>query len=216
LANDAAWVAFAFVAGGVVVYLAISIGGARLRRESFIRQFVFPASVLQGLQKNYPALQEKDLHLVARALRQYFLAYARSRGRPVGMPSRAVDVLWHEFILDTAAYQDFCNKAFGKLFHHIPAGKEPATNSKGDALRVTWRFACLEENIDPRNATRLPLLFAIDAKLNIPDGHLYELDVVKKAPGTARAGTCGGFGCAGGDSGSHGCGGGCSGGCSGH
>jgi hypothetical protein len=43
-------------------------------------------------------------------------------------------------------------------------------------LRRVWWYACAEENINPRKPTRLPLLFAIDAKLNIPDGFRYSTD----------------------------------------
>lgn len=32
---------------------------------------------------------------------------------------------------------------------------------------VPWRFAWLEESINPKAATRLPLLFAIDQKLRL-------------------------------------------------
>ena len=32
-----------------------------------------------------------------------------------------IDVVWHHFILFTAAYADFCDKFFGKFIHHIPA-----------------------------------------------------------------------------------------------
>ncbi len=207
--------AVVFALGAAVVYLAMAHRSARLRRESYIRHFVFPASVLQSMTKTYPHLEEKDLFLVARALRQYFLVHLRSRNRTVGMPSKAVDALWHDFILDTKSYHTFCSKAFGGFFHHIPAGKKAMIGSRGDAMRLTWNLACLEENIDPRNATRLPLLFAIDSKLKISEGHTYDLDVLKKPPRKATDGNCGGFGCSGGHSGSHGCNGGCSGGCGG-
>jgi hypothetical protein len=32
---------------------------------------------------------------------------------------------------------------------------------------------CKHENIDPRNPTRVPLLFALDEKLNVPGGAVY-------------------------------------------
>ena len=202
------------VAGAAAGYLAISRENARHKRESFVRQFVFPSSVLRALARTYPNLEEKDFFLVARALRSYFLVHLRARNQTVGMPSRVVDVLWHEFILDTKSYHAFCSKAFGSFFHHVPAGKTASPGSKSEGLRQTWRLACLEENIDPENATRLPLLFAIDSKLKIPDGHVYDLEVVKQPP-RPDSGGCGGFGCAGSDSGSGGCNGGCGGGCGG-
>jgi hypothetical protein len=207
----------AFAGGGAAAYLAFSRHTRQLKRESYIRQFVFPSAVLQSLTKTYPHLEEKDQFLVAHALRSYFLVHLRSRDGMVGMPSRAVDVLWHEFILDTKGYHAFCSKAFGDYFHHIPAGRVAYKLSPNDGLRLTWRLACLEENIDPRNATRLPLLFAIDAKLKIPDGQIYDLEETRKAPRTDSGG-CSGLGSSGGgdscDSSSDG-GGGCGGGCGG-
>ena len=205
---------FVFVAGGVAVYLALSLASARLKRESYIRHFVFPAPVLRSLAKAYPHLEEKDFFLVARALRQYFLVHLRSGRSSVAMPSKVVDALWHEFILDTKTYHAFCGHAFGAYFHHVPAGNASSAGSERESLRRTWRPACLEENIDPRKATRLPLLFAIDSKLKIADGHAYDLEVAKKAPQTDSSG-CGGFGCSGASCGADGCSGSCGGGCGG-
>ncbi len=48
-------------------------------------------------------------------------------------------------------------------------------NKQDQALRLTWRYACLEENINPRRPTRPPLLFAIDQKLKIAGGARYTL-----------------------------------------
>jgi len=36
------------------------------------------------------------------------------------MPSNLVDDAWHEFILDTASYIEFCEGAFGEYLHHTP------------------------------------------------------------------------------------------------
>jgi hypothetical protein len=209
-----AWMAGAFIAGAMAIYVAMSRSSARLKREDYIRHYVFPSVTLRTLTRAYPGLDDKDLFLVARALRQYFLVHLRSQNKMVGMPSRVVDALWHELILDTKTYHAFCTRAFGSFFHHVPASNATSRGASREALRRTWRLACLEENIDPKHATRLPLLFAIDAKLKIPDGHVYDLDVIKSPP---RAGTsgCGGFGCSSSGSGADGCSGGCGGGCGG-
>ncbi len=37
-------------------------------------------------------------------------------------PSLIVDYAWHEFILCTKAYTDFCQAYFGKYIHHHPGG----------------------------------------------------------------------------------------------
>ena len=50
-------------------------------------------------------------------------------------------------------------------------------NRTGNAgLLRTWGLTCHEENIDPRRPTRLPLLFALDAKFNIAGGLRYVPD----------------------------------------
>ena len=99
---------------------------ARLERLQAIRQHVFPASLLRKLRDHHPHLDEKDSFLVARALRQYFLIHAQMGPQAlIGMPSKVVDDLWHEFILDTRAYAAFCGRAFGHFFHHVPASSTP-------------------------------------------------------------------------------------------
>jgi hypothetical protein len=37
-------------------------------------------------------------------------------------PSRRVDLAWHEFLLCTRAYQQFCMAHFGRMIHHEPGG----------------------------------------------------------------------------------------------
>lgn len=39
-------------------------------------------------------------------------------------PSVTVDNAWHEFILCTKAYTDFCQTHFGKYIHHHPGGSD--------------------------------------------------------------------------------------------
>jgi hypothetical protein len=58
-----------------------------------------------------------------------------------------------------------------------------------EGLRRVWWFSCLEENINPRKATRLPLLFAIDHKLGIENGFVYDLDCRRSPAAAASAAT---------------------------
>ena len=169
---------------------------AALRRLQYIRTFDLPQGLFARLRAKRPELTLKDCQLIARGLRQFFLAHAQSGRKFVAMPSQAVDDLWHEFILYTRHYQDFCRKAFGGFFHHTPAvvlGDDRQINA---GLRRCWWYACREENINPRLATRLPLLFAIDAKLKVADGFRYvaECDSIKRESrnGTSTITYCGG------------------------
>lgn len=208
-------------------------------RENRVRTYMFPAGLIEKLGAKHPQLSLKDRQLVARGLRQFFLAHLRSGRKFVSMPSQIVDDLWHEFILYTREYDAFCRRALGKFMHHTPAVVLTANKQNNTGLRRVWWFSCLEENINPRAATRLPLLFALDEKLNIPGGFRYALDCKgvqrageKKGDGAAGTPYCGGdmsssdfdgstdgFGDdsgsdgGGGDSGGDGgCGGGCGGG----
>lgn len=35
-------------------------------------------------------------------------------------PSLAVDDYWHEFVIDTTRYRDFCDRTYGEFLDHIP------------------------------------------------------------------------------------------------
>lgn len=43
-------------------------------------------------------------------------------GQVIGMPSRAVDEIWHGLILCTSRYARFCDDAYGRFLHHHPEG----------------------------------------------------------------------------------------------
>ena len=147
-----------------------------LARAEYIRTFMFPPGLLEKLATQRPELDAKDRQLVARALRQFFIAYLKSGRKFVSMPSQVVDELWHDFILYTQHYDRFCQKAFGNFLHHSPAVVLGAHRQNNSGIRRVWWYACLDENINPRKATRLPLLFAIDAKLRIANGFHYVLN----------------------------------------
>ena len=148
-----------------------------LNREAYIRSFALPHGIFEKIQKQHPQLSLKECQLVSHALRQYFLTHLKSGRKFVSMPSQVVDDLWHEFILYTKEYQIFCKSAFGQFFHHTPAATLVGGKRQSNAgLRRCWFYACREENINPRKATRLPLLFAIDSKLQIVNGFHYVAD----------------------------------------
>jgi hypothetical protein len=90
------------------------------RREKYIRAYVFSGALFDKLKQKHAHLDLRNCQLVARALREFFLAYLKSGYRYLGMPSRVVDDLWHEFILDTREYGRFCEAAFGRYFRHTP------------------------------------------------------------------------------------------------
>jgi hypothetical protein len=146
------------------------------RRADYIRSYTLPAGLYDRLRKRRPELTIKDCQLVSHALRQFFLAYLKSGHKFVSMPSQVADDLWHEFILYTKNYEHFCRHAFGGFLHHTPAVVLGTAQQNNAGLRRCWWFTCREENINPREPTRLPLLFALDAKLKVADGFHYVAD----------------------------------------
>lgn len=173
----------------VVIWRVIT----RYRRAEFIRSYQFPKGLFDKLAARRPELARKDIALVSRGLRHYFLAYLRSGRRFVSMPSQAADDLWHEFILYTRNYEQFCRQAFGGFFHHSPAVVlAPAQRDTNAGLRRVWWHCCKEENIEAKKPSRLPLLFALDAKLGIVGGFAYAADCAALRAGGRGDIYCGG------------------------
>jgi len=163
----------------------------KARRAEYIRTYVLPDGLFDRLRKRRPELTLKDCQLVSHALRQFFLAYLKSGCKFVSMPSQVADDLWHELILYTKNYDLFCRRAFGRFLHHTPAVVLSSAQQNNAGLRRCWWFTCREENINPRDPTRLPLLFALDAKLNVADGFHYVADcssVRRKSSGSDSGG----------------------------
>ena len=153
------------------------------------------------------------------------------------MPSQVVDDAWHEFILHTRVYKNFSQKALGRFLHHTPTEAMHSPTLAQEGIKRVWRLACAKEKINPIAPNKLPLVFAIDAMLNIPNGFIYALDCKNKSSPAYGTGYCAGhIGCSAGCSGSSGsgsgsggffdgifdsgdsgssCGGGCGGGCGG-
>ncbi len=158
---------------GIIFYISRAVKLSQ--RRNFIRHYKFPPGLLQKLQQTHPQIQAKEYSLVAQGLRQFFLSYLLCNKQPVAMPSRIADDLWHEFILYTKQYAEFCQQAFGDFFHHTPSAAMGAHKETNTGLRRIWWYSCKEENIGPRKPLRMPLLFALDSKLSIKRGHYYTL-----------------------------------------
>lgn len=186
----------------------------RSRRESYIRTHALPVGLFEKLRERHPHLNLKDCQLVAQGLRQFFLAHLKSGKKFVSMPSQVADDLWHEFILHTKHYQQFCRSGFGSFLHHTPAVVLSKGQQGNAGIRRCWVYACAEENINPHQPTRLPLLFALDNKLNVANGFTYVAD----CRGVTRQGDDGAFVYCGADLGgsASGCGGEFGGGADGH
>ena len=156
----------------IALHIALKAWRDSVRRQ-FIRDTDFPDQLKAKLLKKYQHITPAQAELVLHGLRQFFMANARCNGMYVAMPSRAVDTAWHEFILHTRRYGQWCDIAYGSLLHHTPASALGTSAKRNDGLRRAWYWACKEESIDPGKPIRLPLLFALDKKLDIKNGFSY-------------------------------------------
>jgi hypothetical protein len=168
---------FAVTLAALALITAFVIHGRsrRAARDGFIDTYRFPPGIRARVRKRYPHLSEADLDRVFIAMATWFHLSHRAGRKPLAMPSQVVDAAWHEFILFTRNYRDFCRKALGRFLHHTPAEAMRTPTEAQEGIRRAWRLSCAREGIDPRAPARLPLLFALDAELGIADGFRYAL-----------------------------------------
>lgn len=146
------------------------------RQKKFIENYCFPEELNEKILAVYPHLLKKYLTYVKQELKLFFKMNSTYRSGIISMPSRIVDVVWHEFILHTRDYHNFCQQGFGYYFHHNPFSKETASQDIKLSLQRAWLYSCKAENIDPKNPHCLPALFSIDSSLNISDGNKFSVE----------------------------------------
>lgn len=182
-----------------LLYCYLSIRQCK-RRAIFLDSYAFPSAMMTEVAKRYPHLSDDELKLVSQGLREYFQLCNAAGRKIVSMPSRVVDVAWHEFILMTQSYDKFCESGLGRFLHHTPASEMASPDNITKGLKVAWFHACRWEGINQASASRLPLLFAIDDILRIPDGFKHSLnnDYASNASEIGEIGCAGGCGGCGG------------------
>ena len=150
--------------------------GGKNNQLAFIDNYRFHPAIRKKLAAKHTQLNDQQLDLVFDGLRDYFYICNQASNKMVSMPSQVVDDAWHEFILFTRAYQQYCKKALGRYLHHTPAEAMSSPTYAQDGIKRAWRLACAKDEIDPKAPLVLPLLFGIDARLNIENGFRYSPD----------------------------------------
>src|SRR5262245_37164321 len=90
----------------------------RKGRRAYIETYAFPEALRSKLADELGGDRAADIAL--EGVRAWYLACLYADGELIGMPSKAVDVAWHEMILRTREYHEFCRCAFGTYLHHTP------------------------------------------------------------------------------------------------
>jgi hypothetical protein len=182
------------------------------RRRLYIEGYSFPPALRDRIAEHSDLeLTSSQVSLVLDGLRAWFVTCLYADGKTLGMPSRAVDVAWHEFILMTREYQSFCDDAFGYYLHHTP--EQTLDEPMPTALRRT--LLATDRQPDLTGYAGIPLLFALDSQLGLADGQTWtpeDLDQLREqgSDGGSLPGFLGGDGGGSTDGGGSSCGGGAS------
>jgi hypothetical protein len=92
----------------------------RRREDDYIWTYQFPEHVEARCRDRHPDLTDREWQLVEQGLREWFLSCVGHDGAAPGMPSPLVAEACHLFTLDSSAYADFCDRAFGESLHQAP------------------------------------------------------------------------------------------------
>jgi hypothetical protein len=119
--------------------------------------------------------------LVEMGLRQWLrcCAAALRDNQVIGMPSHAVDEAWHGFILCTARYSAFCDKAYGRFLHHHPEGGAPQDSSAtADPMHEQLRRTVIAWSMVAGDGERC-VLWDLDRHVGVE--HPWGIDVTRVA-----------------------------------
>jgi hypothetical protein len=181
----------------VIVFAIVGVVFVRTRklaqlqaRARFIQGYKFPGELRNRLQAN-TGLGLEQSGKVLEGLRQYFLACLAAQRSPiakeVGMPSKAVDAAWHEFIVLTKEYAKFCEQAFGRYLHHTP---KAMMDTPTPAALANTLHQLRGQSLSPAGwamVGSVPLLFALDRELGFKEGHLYDDGAIHQLEGVRQA-----------------------------
>jgi hypothetical protein len=148
-----------------MAWLRIPVRGVGARVAT-IDAYAFPTGVRQRFAGAHPSLSADDIRTVEAGTRQWFRLAARHPKAKLSMPSAVVDDLWHESLLHTQEYAQFCTTAFGHFLHHVP----------GSGVAGLRHTLVLAQQDEPAAPGHLPLLFRIDRELGIAGGRHYLAD----------------------------------------
>ncbi|MBB6578250.1 hypothetical protein HNP33_002331 [Comamonas odontotermitis] len=174
-----------WLAGAVALVVGVwwrrRVGRSRLQRQRlrYVQAYAFQPRYHDALRVAYPQLDAEGFKQAEQALRQFFIMHLLAPGERLLMPSNLADALWHTFILDTRRYQQFCQQAFGQIFHHIPSHDMPSSASVAgqggrERMQATWNAAMASKRWLPLAMLGgIPLLFALDAHSGIEGGQRF-------------------------------------------
>ena len=121
----------------LVVFNAVGVVRAYCELlQFFLKEYFMIASVtefdLESIKKRIIQSNEIDLDLLDESVYFYrvFLHLKKLYPEEIIVPTKEVDIVWHNHILFTKKYHQDCEKIFGKYLHHSPVSEKDAKNMK--------------------------------------------------------------------------------------
>lgn len=71
-------------------------------------------------------------------VKKYLILADRDRERAIPMFSARVDEVWHQFVLFTAEYAEFCSRFAGRFLHHVPDESLRPAGESGPAPELSF------------------------------------------------------------------------------
>lgn len=148
--------------------------------RTFSYNYQFPEIVLKRWKAKYPHLSEAEYQLAQKSLLQFFEALFNNK-TSVAMVSEVADELWHEFILHTRAYCEFCEKIFGKYIHHNPTENNVEYDWRNKEIPNEFMNLYKFSLNSPFNIqSKVPLIFTIDELLKIKGGYQFNMTNIQE------------------------------------
>ncbi len=144
-------------------------------RQHFVASYVLNDSLGRELRSQYPSLGSTAIakHGLRQWLRLHILA-----PESLVVPSRAVFLLWHEFV-GSRDFDDFAHHAYRHLGERRPSPdalrRRPVTTDTA-GLALSFAMACADEGALPEHPSNLPTLFRVDDALALEDGQHWALN----------------------------------------
>jgi hypothetical protein len=141
-------------------------------REQYVRDYTFPAPVLDRVRAGNPTLTADGLARVETALREWLVACTYRDGRALANPSTLADAAWSDFAACTPDYAEFCRHAFGRI--ESPSDPQPDTPPEVAAANTVaaWDRSQWSEE-------REAVMFGCDRELGIPTALSVEVDAAR-------------------------------------
>lgn len=111
----------------------------------------YDLSFVEERLKSHQLLEEDIVPKAIEGFKRY-IGLAMLGHKHVSVPNKAVDEVWHTFLLYTKEYADFCKQLCGYFIHHCPENSVYATSSEtSDSLTSELYFRYFGRSVSHYN-----------------------------------------------------------------